>query len=363
MTITIAAAVKKLESTRDRKGSHAGIGPDGSYVLFRKKESERLAQLKQTHNNPHIATYLVTMSKKRSAPDPDLIWTNGEVQGVISNHKAKNQQLVACNRRQLELIEHLQLQLQLPRCPPNSWAAQSNAKLAKDLAGSEKMVLRQAQRIGELEEALLARGAAADALARITTLEGAIAQAETAARVDYQHYCQQESELRLQIKSLTERKDDIFKNGLAMYNQITSLRQEQGELNQVAQAEVAASQASAEAAQAATAAAQAATAVAQVEAAADRANAVRICTALAGTDAHADRTCYTQRAEILRLTAQLEAAREYISPEFAADADEYIREQAQEAVDYVINARKEQELQEAAGGRQLHLDTADYCHG
>ena len=39
MSITIAAAVKKLESTRDKKGSHAGIGPDGSYVLFRKKES------------------------------------------------------------------------------------------------------------------------------------------------------------------------------------------------------------------------------------------------------------------------------------------------------------------------------------
>ena len=31
--ITIAAAVKKLESTRDKKGHHAGIGPDGSYVL------------------------------------------------------------------------------------------------------------------------------------------------------------------------------------------------------------------------------------------------------------------------------------------------------------------------------------------
>jgi hypothetical protein len=39
MSITIAAAVKKLESTRDKKGSHAGIGPDGSYVLYRKKES------------------------------------------------------------------------------------------------------------------------------------------------------------------------------------------------------------------------------------------------------------------------------------------------------------------------------------
>ena len=272
------------------------------------------------------------MSKKRSAPDPDLIWTDGEVQGVISNHKAKNQQLVACNRRQLELIEHLQLQLRLPRCPPMHWAAQSNAKLARDLAGSEKMVLRQAQRLGELEEERLARGAQADALARITSLEGDIAQAEAAARVDYQHYTQQEFDLRLQIKSLTETKDDIFKNGLGLYNDLISLRTEH------------------EAAQAATAAAQAATAVAQAEAAADRAKAVRICTALAGTDANADRKFYTQRAEILRLTAQLEAARQYIAPEFAEDADDYIREQAQEAVDYVINARKEQELQEAAGG-------------
>ena len=271
------------------------------------------------------------MSKKRSAPDPDLIWTDGEVQGVISNHKAKNQQLVACNRRQLELIEHLQLQLRLPRCPPMHWA-ESNAKLARDLAGSEKMVLRQAQRLGELEEERLARGAQADALARITSLEGDIAQAEAAARVDYQHYTQQEFDLRLQIKSLTETKDDIFKNGLGLYNDLISLRTEH------------------EAAQAATAAAQAATAVAQAEAAADRAKAVRICTALAGTDANADRTFYTQRAEILRLTAQLEAARQYIAPEFAEDADDYIREQAQEAVDYVINARKEQELQEAAGG-------------
>jgi hypothetical protein len=271
------------------------------------------------------------MSKKRSAPDPDLIWTDGEVQGVISNHKAKNQQLVACNRRQLELIEHLQLQLRLPRCPPMQ-AAESNAKLARDLAGSEKMVLRQAQRLGELEEERLARGAQADALARITSLEGDIAQAEAAARVDYQHYTQQEFDLRLQIKSLTETKDDIFKNGLGLYNDLISLRTEH------------------EAAQAATAAAQAATAVAQAEAAADRAKAVRICTALAGTDANADRTFYTQRAEILRLTAQLEAARQYIAPEFAEDADDYIREQAQEAVDYVINARKEQELQEAAGG-------------
>ena len=109
------------------------------------------------------------MSKKRSAPDPDLIWTDGEVQGVISNHKAKNQQLVACNRRQLELIEHLQLQLRLPRCPPMHWAAANNAKLAKDLAGSEKMVLRQAQRLGELEEALLARGAPLDAVRDNTT--------------------------------------------------------------------------------------------------------------------------------------------------------------------------------------------------
>jgi hypothetical protein len=272
------------------------------------------------------------MSKKRSAPDPDLIWTDGEVQGVISNHKAKNQQLVACNRRQLELIEHLQLQLRLPRCPPMHGAAESNAKLARDLAGSEKMVLRQAQRLGELEEERLARGAQADALARITSLEGDIAQAEAAARVDYQHYTQQEFDLRLQIKSLTETKDDIFKNGLGLYNDLISLRTEH------------------EAAQAATAAAQAATAVAQAEAAADRAKAVRICTALAGTDANADRTFYTQRAEILRLTAQLEAARQYIAPEFAEDADDYIREQAQEAVDYVINARKEQELQEAAGG-------------
>ena len=271
------------------------------------------------------------MSKKRSAPDPDLIWTDGEVQGVISNHKAKNQQLVACNRRQLELIEHLQLQLRLPRCPPMQ-AAESNAKLARDLAGSEKMVLRQAQRLGELEEERLARGAQADALARITSLEGDIAQAEAAARVDYQHYTQQEFDLRLQIKSLTETKDDIFKNGLGLYNDLISLRTEH------------------EAAQAATAAAQAATAVAQAEAAADRAKAVRVCTALAGTDANADRTFYTQRAEILRLTAQLEAARQYIAPEFAEDADDYIREQAQEAVDYVINARKEQELQEAAGG-------------
>jgi hypothetical protein len=271
------------------------------------------------------------MSKKRSAPDPDLIWTDGEVQGVISNHKAKNQQLVACNRRQLELIEHLQLQLRLPRCPPMQ-AAESNAKLARDLAGSEKMVLRQAQRLGELEEERLARGAQADALARITSLEGDIAQAEAAARVDYQHYTQQEFDLRLQIKSLTETKDDIFKNGLGLYNDLISLRTEH------------------EAAQAATAAAQAATAVAQAEAAADRAKAVRICTALAGTDANADRTFYTQRAEILRLTAQLEAARQYIAPEFAEDADDYIREQAQEAVDYVINARKEQELQEAAAG-------------
>ena len=267
------------------------------------------------------------MSKKRSAPDPDLIWTDGEVQGVISNHKAKNQQLVACNRRQLELIEHLQLQLRLHRCPPMQ-AAESNAKLARDLAGSEKMVLRQAQRLGELEEERLARGAQADALARITSLEGDIAQAEAAARVDYQHYTQQEFDLRLQIKSLTETKDDIFKNGLGLYNDLISLRTEH------------------EAAQAATAAAQAATAVAQAEAAADRAKAVRICTALAGTDANADRTFYTQRAEILRLTAQLEAARQYIAPEFAEDADDYIREQAQEAVDYVINARKEQERQE-----------------
>ena len=271
------------------------------------------------------------MSKKRSAPDPELKWTNGEVQGVLSNHKAKNQELVAHNRRQLELIEHLQLQLRLPRCPPMQ-AAESNAKLARDLAGSEKMVLRQAQRLGELEEERLARGAQADALARITTLEGDIAQAETAARVDYQHYSQQESELRLQIKSLTETKDDIFKNGLGLYNDLISLRTEH------------------EAAQAATAAAQAATAVAQAEAAADRAKAVRICTALAGTDANADRTFYTQRAEILRLTAQLEAARQYIAPEFAEDADDYIREQAQEAVDFVINARKERELQEAAAG-------------
>jgi hypothetical protein len=107
-----------------------------------------------------------------------------------------------------------------------------------------------------------------------------------------------------------------------------------------------------EAAQAATAAAQAATTVAQAEAAADRAKAVRVCTALAGTDANADRTFYTQRAEILRLTAQLEAARQYIAPEFADDADDYIREQAQEAVDYVINARKEQERQEAAEALQ-----------
>ena len=199
---------------------------------------------------------------------------------------------------------------------------EEQVKVMADLKGTEIMVEKQAKRLGELEEALLARGAQADALARITSLEGDIAQAEAAARVDYQHYTQQEFDLRLQIKSLTETKDDIFKNGLGLYNDLISLRTEH------------------EAAQAATAAAQAATAVAQAEAAADRAKAVRICTALAGTDANADRTP----------TAQLEAVRQYIAPEFAEDADDYIREQAQEAVDCVINARKEQELQEAAGG-------------
>ena len=191
------------------------------------------------------------MSKKRSAPDPDLIWTDGEVQGVISNHKAKNQQLVACNRGQLELIEHLQLQLRLPRCPPMHWA-ESNAKLARDLAGSEKMVLRQAQRIGELEEALLARGAAADALARITSLEGDIAQAEAAARVDLQHYTQQEFDLRLQIKSLSESGALAVNAAAAMYKQAAIYRREQTELKEtvkVAQAEVAAAQAEVAAAQ------------------------------------------------------------------------------------------------------------------
>ena len=192
-----------------------------------------------------------TMSKKRSAPDPDLIWTDGEVQGVISNHKAKNQQLVACNRRQLELIEHLQLQLRLPRCPPMQ-AAESNAKLARDLAGSEKMVLRQAQRLGELEEERLARGAQADALARITSLEGDIAQAEAAARVDLQHYTQQEMELRLQIKSLSESGALAVNAAAAMYKQAAIYRREQTELKEtvkVAQAEVAAAQAEVAAAQ------------------------------------------------------------------------------------------------------------------
>ena len=116
-----------------------------------------------------------------------------------------------------------------------------------------------------------------------------------------------------------------------------------------AQAATAAAQAATAAAQAEAAAAQAEAVAAQAEAAAARADAVRAHAAHAGTDAHADRTYYTQRAEILRLTAQLEAARQYIAPEFADDADDYIREQAQEAVDYVINARKEQEVQERQG--------------
>ena len=228
-------------------------------------------------------------------------------------------------------------------------AAQLNAKLANDLKGSEQTVLRQAERLADAEEGLRTlAGGERRALARVTALEGAISRAEAEARVDYQHYCQQETELKLQIKSLTETNDDTFKNGLGLYNNLVSLQEEHA----AAQAATAAAQAATAAAQTEAAAAQAATAVAQAEAAADRAKAVRICTALAGTDANADRTFYTQRAEILRLTAQLEAARQYIAPEFAEDADDYIREQAQEAVDYVINARKEQERQEAAEALQ-----------
>ena len=45
--ITIAAAVKKLESTRDKKGHQAGIGPDGSYVLY-KKNDKMIQQRKDT---------------------------------------------------------------------------------------------------------------------------------------------------------------------------------------------------------------------------------------------------------------------------------------------------------------------------
>ena len=288
------------------------------------------------------------MSRKRNAMDPDTVWwPDGEVQDVISNEKDKYKELVACNRRQQFTIQHLTLQSHLPRCPPMHKAAQLNAKLANDLKGSEQTVLRQAERLDDAEEGLRTlAGGERRALARVTALEGAISRAEAEARVDYQHYCQQETELKLQIKSLTETNDDTFKNGLGLYNNLVSLQEEHA----AAQAATAAAQAATAAAQTEAAAAQAATAVAQAEAAADRAKAVRVCTALAGTDANADRTFYTQRAEILRLTAQLEAARQYIAPEFAEDADDYIREQAQEAVDYVINARKEQELQEAAGG-------------
>ena len=278
------------------------------------------------------------MSRKRNAMDPDTVWwPDGEVQGVISNLKDKYKELVACNRRQQFTISHLSMQFQLPRCPPMHKAAQLNAKLANDLKGSEQTVLRQAERLDDAEEGLRTlAGGERRALARVTALEGAISRAEAEARVDYQHYCQQETELKLQIKSLTETNDDTFKNGLGLYNNLVSLQEEHA----AAQAATAAAQAATAAAQTEAAAAQAATAVAQAEAAADRAKAVRICTALAGTDANADRTP----------TAQLEAARQYIAPEFAEDADDYIREQAQEAVDYVINARKEQELQEAVGG-------------
>ena len=278
------------------------------------------------------------MSRKRNAMDPDTVWwPDGEVQDVISNEKDKYKELVACNRRQQFTIQHLTLQSHLPRCPPMHKAAQLNAKLANDLAATEKTVLRQAERLADAEEGLRTlAGGERRALARVTALEGAISRAEAEARVDYQHYCQQETELKLQIKSLTETNDDTFKNGLGLYNNLVSLQEEHA----AAQAATAAAQAATAAAQTEAAAAQAATAVAQAEAAADRAKAVRVCTALAGTDANADRTP----------TAQLEAARQYIAPEFAEDADDYIREQAQEAVDYVINARKEQELQEAAGG-------------
>jgi hypothetical protein len=151
---------------------------------------------------------------------------------------------------------------------------EQQVKVMADLKRTEVMVDKQANRISELEEALLARSQRAVDLARITTLEDAIAQAETAARVDYQHYCQQEFELKLQIKSLSERGTLAFNSAAAMYTQANIYRREQTELKRtvaVAQAEVAAAQAIVEAAQAATAAAQAATAVAQAEAVVNRA--------------------------------------------------------------------------------------------
>ena len=294
------------------------------------------------------------MSRKRNALDPNTVWwPDGEVQDVISNQKAKYKELVACNRRQQFTINHLTLQAHLPRCPPMHKAAQLNAKLANDLAATEKTVLRQADRLADAEAGLRTlAGGERRALARVTSLEGDIAKAEADARVDYQHYTQQETELKLQIKSLTETKDDIFKNGLGLYNKLVSLQEEHA----AAQAATAAAQAATAAAQAEAADAQAEAVAAQAEAAAARADAVRAHAAHAGTDAHADRTYYTQRAEILRLTAQLEAARQYIAPEFADDADDYIREQAQEAVDYVINARKEQEEQERQEAAEADSD-------
>ena len=123
---------------------------------------------------------------------------------------------------------------------------EEQVKVMADLKGTEIMVEKQAKRLGELEELLLKRGAQADALARITSLEGDIAQAETAARVDLQHYTQQEMELRLQIKSLSESGALAVNAAAAMYKQAAIYRREQTELKEtvkVAQAEVAAAQA------------------------------------------------------------------------------------------------------------------------
>ena len=151
---------------------------------------------------------------------------------------------------------------------------EQQAKVMADLKGTEIMVEKQAKRIYELEEALVLRSSRAVDLARITTLEHAVKKMEGEAAVDYQHYCQQESELRLQIKSLSESGALAFDSAAAMYTQANIYRREQTELKEtvvVAQAEVAAAQAIVEAAQAATVAAQAATAVAQAEAAVNRA--------------------------------------------------------------------------------------------
>jgi hypothetical protein len=190
--------------------------------------------------------------------------------------------LAADDYRGFDYVLRRELEDLLERCPGTSalvpaaviqmlevGGPEQQVKVIADLKGTEIMVDKQANRIYELEETLLARSQRAVDLARISTLEDAVKTLEDQAAVDYQHYCQQESELKHQIKSLSERGTLAFNSAAAMYTQANIYRREQSELKRtvaVAQAEVAAAQAIVEAAQAATAAAQAATAVAQVEA-------------------------------------------------------------------------------------------------